>query len=81
MGQERALYPEVFFKQSDPTEGFTGFQTMITESIGRTDIDIRRDLLVSVLITGGNCMLSGLSNRIMNVLPDIAPQNVKVKIH
>jgi actin-related protein len=37
---------------------------MVTESIGMTDIDIRRDLFVSVIIAGGNCMLKGMEERL-----------------
>jgi actin-related protein len=45
-------------------DGFTGLQTMVTEAIGRTDIDIRRDLFVSVIIAGGNAMLKGMEERL-----------------
>lgn len=54
-------------------DGFTGLQTMVTEAIGRTDIDIRRDLFVSVIIAGGNAMLKGMEERLQRQIPDIAP--------
>jgi actin-related protein len=37
---------------------------MVTEAIGRTDIDIRRDLFVSVIIAGGNSCLKGMEERL-----------------
>ena len=37
---------------------------MVTDSIGRTDIDIRKDLFVSVIIAGGNSSLKGMEERL-----------------
>lgn len=53
---------------------------MVTEAISRTDIDIRRDLFASVIITGGNAMLKNMEERLQKQITDIAPQNVKVKV-
>ncbi len=53
---------------------------MVTEAISRTDIDIRRDLFASVIIAGGNATLKGMEERLQRQIPDIAPQNVKVKV-
>jgi actin-related protein len=53
---------------------------MVTESIGMTDIDIRRDLYVSVIIAGGNCMLNGMEERVQRQVTEIAPQTLKVKV-
>lgn len=53
---------------------------MVTEAIGRTDIDIRRDLFVSVIIAGGNTCFKGTEERLQRQIPEVAPQNVKVKV-
>lgn len=53
---------------------------MVTESIGKTDIDIRRDLFANIVISGGSAMFKNLSDRLGKQIPDIAPQNVKVKV-
>jgi actin-related protein len=37
---------------------------MVTEAIGRTDIDIRRDLYTNVIIAGGNSTIKGLEARL-----------------
>lgn len=73
IGQERAMIPETLFTQSSAIEGFTGLQTMTTEAISRTDIDIRRDLFASVIIAGGNCMLKNMEKRLERQVTDIAP--------
>ena len=53
---------------------------MIVESIGRADIDIRRDLLSNVVLSGGNTLFKGFLERLQRQIPDISPQNVKVKV-
>ena len=73
IGQERAMIPETLFTQNSGIEGFTGLQTMTTEAISRTDIDIRRDLFASVIIAGGNCMLKNMEKRLERQVTDIAP--------
>lgn len=46
---------------------------MVTEAIGRTDIDIRRDLFVSVIIAGGNASFKGTEERLQRLIPEVAP--------
>jgi actin-related protein len=41
---ERVTFTEKMFTPSAKLPGFTGIQHMIVESIGKSDIDIRRDL-------------------------------------
>ena len=53
---------------------------MIVESIGRADIDIRRDLFQNVVLSGGNTLFKGFLERLQRQIPDISPQNVKVKV-
>ena len=53
---------------------------MVTESISKTDIDIRRDLFSSIILSGGNAMFKNMVERLGKQIPDIAPQNVKVKV-
>ncbi len=53
---------------------------MIVESIGRADIDIRRDLFSNVVLSGGNTLFKGFLERLQRQIPDISPQNVKVKV-
>jgi len=60
--------------------GFTGIQHMVVESIGKSDIDIRRDLFQNVILSGGNTLYKGFLERLQRQIPEISPQNVKVKV-
>jgi actin-related protein len=53
---------------------------MIVESISKSDIEIRRDLFQNVILSGGTTMMKGFQERVQKQLPDISPQNVKVKV-
>lgn len=61
------------FSQSDSLQGFTGIQNMVVESISKADIDIRRDLFQSVIVTGGNTMFKGFVDRLQRLVPEISP--------
>ncbi len=55
---------EPLFSQVETIEGFTGVQNMVVESIGKTDIDIRRDMFANIIITGGNTCYKGFLERL-----------------
>jgi actin-related protein len=61
-------------------KGFKGVQLAVTEAINQTDLDIRKELYSNILATGGNCMMEGFINRLQKEIPDIAPQNLRVKV-
>jgi actin-related protein len=48
---------------------------MVVEAIGKTDIDIRRDLFSNIILTGGNSCFRGFVERLQRQLPEIAPPN------
>ena len=71
--------------QNDPNftpeiSGFSGVHQMVVEAISKSDIDIRRDLFTNIITSGGNSMLNGFQDRLIKQLPEISPQNVKVKV-
>lgn len=53
---------------------------MIVESISKSDIDIRRELFQNIILTGGTTMMKGFQERMQKQLPEISPQNVRVKV-
>ena len=66
IGSERVtLVESMFTAQTDEgLEGFTGVQNMVVDAIGKTDIDIRRDLFQNIIITGGNTCFRGFMERL-----------------
>lgn len=64
MGGERISITEKMFTPSTKLPGFTGIQHMIVEAIGKSDIDIRRDLFQNVILSGGNTLFKGFMERL-----------------
>jgi len=49
-------------------------------SIMRCDVDIRKDLYYNIVLSGGNSMFQGLSERMIHELSQLAPPTIKLKI-
>jgi len=47
---------------------------MILESINKCDVDLRKELLSNIILTGGNTLFSGFVDVMQKKLVDIAPQ-------
>jgi len=72
--------PEDMFSPIAEVSGFMGIQKMVSESIGRTDLDIRKDLYNNIVVSGGNTLISGFVERVQKLVPEITLPNVKVKV-
>ena len=75
-----SILEKMFSPNQDDLPGFMGVQNMVVDAIGKTDIDIRRDLFQNIIITGGNTCFRGFMDRLQKQVPDVAPQNVRVKV-
>ena len=94
IGTERFNLPEVLFKPelanrySDApavkslTEGIVqGIPGMIIETIEKCDVDIRRELLNGVVMTGGSSLLRNMRERLDRELVELAPQSMRLRVH
>ena len=50
------------------------------DAIHNSSIDLKKELLQNIIVTGGNSLLKGFLERLQNQLFDIAPQVQKMKI-
>jgi len=50
------------------------------ESISKCDIDLRKELLSKIIMTGGNSLIPRFVEMLQKKLHNIAPQNAKVKL-
>lgn len=53
---------------------------MVMESINKCDIDLRKELLANIILTGGNSLVNGLFETLQRKIYDIAPQVFKPSI-
>lgn len=80
IGNERFKIPEILFSGTDGVVGFTGIHQMVYDSITRCDMDIRRELYGNLVVTGGNSLFGGFTDRLQKKLTELTTQNMKVKL-
>ncbi|KIY71168.1 beta-actin [Cylindrobasidium torrendii FP15055 ss-10] len=69
---ERFHAPEALFRPEILGKDFN--------SITRCDVDVRRDLYGSVVLSGGTSMLSGLPDRLAREVTALAPTSMKPRV-
>ncbi|GFS08268.1 actin [Elysia marginata] len=80
IGNERFRCPEALFQPSFLGLEPAGIHEMLYNSVQACDIDIRRDLLYSTVLSGGSTMFPGLADRIQKELSSIVPASIKAKV-
>lgn len=58
----------MLFTQNSENNAFLGLQRMILDSVSASDIDIRKDLLMNIIISGGTSLLNGFIDRLQKML-------------
>ena len=57
-----------------------GIHQLVYSSIKGCDIDVRKDLYSNIILTGGNTMFPGFSERIQKEITNLAPPKSKVRM-
>ena len=84
MNESRFLAPETIFDPSIGSMQFDekeGLHRIAFDSIQEVDIDNRRELYQSVVLSGGSSLMKGLPERLEKELDAIAPQANMIKIY
>jgi len=76
----RITAPELLFTPSLNGKSCKAMHSLTWESIQNSDMDIRKDLLKNVILSGGTTMYEGLSDRLKDELVTLAPAGSDVKI-
>jgi len=72
--------PEVLFKPSLIGKEIEGIHRTIYDSIMKCDFDIRKDLYGNIVLSGGNTMFDGITDRIYKEIADLAPPSMNIQI-
>ncbi|XP_066979736.1 actin-2, muscle-specific-like [Macrobrachium rosenbergii] len=80
IGNERFRAPETLFQPSFLGMESAGVHEVVHQSIMRCDIDIRKDLLANIVMSGGSTMYAGIADRMQKEITGLAPSTIKVKI-
>ena len=70
------LFVKYFKKIMKDIDGysFKGIHNMVLDSINRSDIDIRKELLSNIIVCGGNTLLTGVVEKLQQKVSETAPQ-------
>jgi len=80
VGNERFRCAEVLYKPSLLGKEAAGVDETAYNSIMKCDVDIRKDLYMNVVLSGGSTMFPGMQERMQKGISDKAPTTVKVKV-
>jgi actin len=80
IGNERFRCPEVLFQPSLIGMEANGIHETCFNSIGKCDIDIRKDLYSNIVMSGGTTMFEGISERVTKEMTNLAPNSMKIKV-
>jgi len=80
IGNERFRCPEVLFQPSFIGMEAAGIHETTFNSIGKTDIDIRKDLYGNIVLSGGTTMFEGIDKRLQKDIENLAPTAMKIKV-
>lgn len=81
IGNERFRCVESLFQPSFIGMENAGIHVLLYNSVMKSDIDIRKDLLSNVVLSGGSTMFPGLADRMKCELDNLVPSSMKVKVN
>lgn len=80
LGNERFRCPEALFNPMLIGKESKGVHEMIYESIRKCDIDVRKDLLHNIVLSGGTTMYQGFGKRTQREVAKLAPSSMRVRV-
>ena len=80
IGKERFEAPELFFKPSLIGYEMSSLPETMYRAISRCNVDLRRDLLHNINISGGNSMLPGFASRVRKELELLVKPDIRVEV-
>ena len=80
INKQRITCPEILFNPKMIGKERLGFGRICYDSIQKCDIDIRKDLYNSIVISGGYFLFNGLSKRLEKEIKNLAPKSMKKEV-
>ena len=81
IGNERFRCSEIMFQPTNAKYELEGVHKYCFDSVMKCDNDIRRDLFLNVILSGGSTLFEGMGERLWQEMFALAPTNHKVKIY
>ncbi len=59
---------------------FPGIHELTYNSIMKCDVDVRKDLYMNVVLSGGTTMFNNIAERLSKEVSTLAPSSMKIKV-
>jgi len=80
IGNERFRCPEIMFQPSLAGVDLEGVHKYCFDSVMKCDNDVRRDLFLNIILSGGSTLFDGMGERMWQEIHALAPSSNKIKI-
>lgn len=80
VGDERFRCPEVLFRPDMVGSESLGIHDLVHDTLKKCDIDLRKDLYCSIILSGGTTMFEGLKNRMTSEISTLIPPRMKANV-
>ncbi|KAE9963814.1 Actin-like protein [Venturia inaequalis] len=80
IGAERFRAPEIMFDPERIGLEYTGVHQMVVDAIQRTDMDLRKTLFGSIVLSGGSTLTKGFGDRLLHEVQRLAVKDMRIKI-
>lgn len=79
-GTVRIMCPELLFKPELNGKTCKSIQDLTHSCVKESDIDVRKDLLKNVIMSGGSTMYEGMADRLKSELTTLSPAGSDIRI-
>jgi len=79
-GTVRMQIPELIFKPELNGKSCDSIQNLAWKSVSNSDVDVRRDLLKNIIMSGGTTMYEGIADRVKAEVIALAPPGSEIRI-
>ncbi|KAF2138556.1 uncharacterized protein K452DRAFT_301090 [Aplosporella prunicola CBS 121167] len=80
IGAERFRAPEILFNPELIGTEYQGVHQMVVDAINRTDLDLRKALFGSIVLSGGSTLTKGFGDRLLHEVQRLAVKDMRIKI-
>ncbi|PVV04832.1 hypothetical protein BB560_000656 [Smittium megazygosporum] len=80
LGQERFYAPEILFRPDIVGLEYPGLHQLILNSVEKSDMDLRKQLLSNIVLSGGTTLTRGFGDRMLYELRNASLSDSKIKI-
>jgi actin-related protein len=80
IGNERFRCAEILFQPQQAGHELEGVHKYCYDSVMKCDVDVRRDLFLNTILSGGSTLFEGMGERMWQEMHQLAPSTNRIKI-